>query len=32
VRPLAGGLRAWRERGFPVTAEVRLAHAHGEVG
>ena len=23
VRPLAGGLRAWRERGFPVTSEVR---------
>ena len=24
VRPLAGGLRAWRERGFPVTSQVRL--------
>ena len=23
VRPLAGGLRAWQERGFPVTAELR---------
>jgi membrane protein DedA with SNARE-associated domain/rhodanese-related sulfurtransferase len=23
VRPLAGGLRAWRDRGFPVTAEFR---------
>ena len=22
VRPLAGGLKAWRERGFPVTSEV----------
>ena len=22
VRPLDGGLRAWRSRGFPVTAEV----------
>jgi len=22
VRPLAGGLRAWRERGFPVTSNV----------
>ncbi len=22
VRPLAGGLQAWRERGFPVTSEV----------
>jgi membrane protein DedA with SNARE-associated domain/rhodanese-related sulfurtransferase len=24
VRPLAGGLRAWRERGFPVTSGVRM--------
>lgn len=24
VRPLAGGLRAWRDRGFPVTSEVLL--------
>ena len=24
VRPLAGGLRAWRERGFPVTSEALL--------
>lgn len=24
VRPLAGGLRAWRDRGFPVTFEVLL--------
>jgi len=23
VRPLAGGLQAWRDRGFPVTSEVR---------
>jgi rhodanese-related sulfurtransferase len=23
VRPLAGGLRAWRDRGYPVTSEVR---------
>ena len=25
VRPLAGGLLAWRDRGFPVTASVRVA-------
>jgi membrane protein DedA with SNARE-associated domain/rhodanese-related sulfurtransferase len=24
VRPLAGGLRAWRDRGFPVTPDVRV--------
>ena len=24
VRPLAGGLQAWRARGFPVTSEVRV--------
>jgi membrane protein DedA with SNARE-associated domain/rhodanese-related sulfurtransferase len=24
VRPLAGGLRAWRDRGFPVTANVSM--------
>lgn len=24
VRPLAGGLQAWRDRGFPVTSEVRI--------
>jgi rhodanese-related sulfurtransferase len=24
VRPLAGGLQAWRDRGFPITAEVRF--------
>jgi rhodanese-related sulfurtransferase len=24
VRPLAGGLQAWRDRGFPVTSEVRV--------
>jgi len=24
VRPLAGGLQAWRDRGFSVTAEVRV--------
>ena len=24
VRPLAGGLRAWRDRGFPVTSDVLL--------
>jgi membrane protein DedA with SNARE-associated domain/rhodanese-related sulfurtransferase len=25
VRPLAGGLQAWRDRGLPVTADVRVA-------
>jgi len=25
VRPLAGGLKAWRDRGLPVTAHVRVA-------
>ena len=25
VRPLAGGIRAWRARGFPVTSDVLLA-------
>lgn len=25
VRPLAGGLRAWRDRGFPVTSDVRVS-------
>ncbi|HME09809.1 MAG TPA: rhodanese-like domain-containing protein [Bryobacteraceae bacterium] len=32
VRPLAGGLKAWRDRGFPVTATVRSPSspvAHG---
>jgi membrane protein DedA with SNARE-associated domain/rhodanese-related sulfurtransferase len=24
VRPLAGGLQAWRDRGFPVTSEFRI--------
>jgi membrane protein DedA with SNARE-associated domain/rhodanese-related sulfurtransferase len=24
VRPLAGGLRAWRDRGFPVTSDVLI--------
>jgi rhodanese-related sulfurtransferase len=24
VRPLAGGLQAWRDRGFPVTSVVRI--------
>jgi membrane protein DedA with SNARE-associated domain/rhodanese-related sulfurtransferase len=24
VRPLTGGLRAWRDRGYPVTSEVRI--------
>jgi rhodanese-related sulfurtransferase len=24
VRPLAGGLQAWRSRGFPVTTDVRM--------
>jgi membrane protein DedA with SNARE-associated domain/rhodanese-related sulfurtransferase len=24
VRPLAGGLQAWRDRGFPVTSEFRV--------
>ena len=27
VRPLAGGLRAWRERGFPVTSDVQMLPA-----
>ncbi len=32
VRPLAGGLRAWRDQGFPVTTEVEVLPAaeHGE--
>ena len=32
VRPLAGGLRAWREQGFPVTTQVQMLSAaeHGE--
>lgn len=25
VRPLAGGLKAWCDRGFPVTSEVRIS-------
>jgi rhodanese-related sulfurtransferase len=25
VRPLAGGLQAWRDRGYPVTSDVRTA-------
>lgn len=25
VRPLAGGLRAWRDRGFPVTSDARIS-------
>ena len=25
VHPLAGGLLAWRKRGFPVTSEIRMA-------
>ena len=28
VRPLAGGLQAWRARGFPVTSEVRISPPH----
>jgi membrane protein DedA with SNARE-associated domain/rhodanese-related sulfurtransferase len=28
VRPLAGGLGAWRERGFPVTLGVRMLPLH----
>ncbi len=24
VRPLAGGLQAWRDRGYPVNSEVRI--------
>jgi rhodanese-related sulfurtransferase len=28
VRPPAGGLRAWRERGFPVTLGVRMLPLH----
>jgi membrane protein DedA with SNARE-associated domain/rhodanese-related sulfurtransferase len=27
VRPLAGGLKAWRDRGFPVTSEVLILPA-----
>lgn len=27
VRPLAGGLLAWRDKGFPVTSKVRIAAA-----
>jgi membrane protein DedA with SNARE-associated domain/rhodanese-related sulfurtransferase len=27
VRPLAGGLQAWRNRGFPVTTDVRMLPA-----
>ena len=32
VRPLAGGLRAWREQGFPVTTQVQMLSAaeHGD--
>ena len=32
VRPLAGGLRAWRAEGFPVTTDVQVLPAaeHGE--
>ena len=32
VRPLAGGLRAWREQGFPVTNQVQVlpVEQHGE--
>lgn len=32
VRPLAGGLRAWRDHGFPVTAQVHTLPTaeHGE--
>ena len=29
VRPLAGGLQAWRDRGFPVTSEVRISRGTG---
>ena len=29
VRPLAGGLQAWRDRGFPVTSEVRISRGSG---
>jgi membrane protein DedA with SNARE-associated domain/rhodanese-related sulfurtransferase len=29
VRPLAGGLQAWRDRGFPVTAEFRVPPPSG---
>jgi len=28
VRPLAGGLKAWRAHGFPVTREVTMASPH----
>jgi membrane protein DedA with SNARE-associated domain/rhodanese-related sulfurtransferase len=27
VRPLAGGIQAWRDRGFPVTSQVRIPPA-----
>jgi membrane protein DedA with SNARE-associated domain/rhodanese-related sulfurtransferase len=30
VRPLAGGLRAWRESGFPVTSEILFPAASQE--
>jgi membrane protein DedA with SNARE-associated domain/rhodanese-related sulfurtransferase len=30
VRPLAGGLLAWQERGYPVTPEVRTARSSVE--
>jgi rhodanese-related sulfurtransferase len=29
VRPLAGGLQAWRDRGFPVTSEVKISRGTG---
>jgi membrane protein DedA with SNARE-associated domain/rhodanese-related sulfurtransferase len=29
VRPLAGGLQAWSDRGFPVTSEVRISRGIG---
>jgi membrane protein DedA with SNARE-associated domain/rhodanese-related sulfurtransferase len=32
VRPLAGGLRAWRERGFPVTSTIRVSPSPGGGG
>lgn len=31
VRPLAGGLRAWRDCGFPVTSEVQVMTLPGAV-
>ena len=32
VRPLAGGLQAWRDRGFPVTTEVQIPQSRAVHG